>query len=213
MYELLLQLSIGFTIALSGVVLPGPLLAYVSMKTLDSGPTTGTLAAIGHIMVELGILALAGFGLGALIMNPRFKHLIGSISGVLLLILSVSILRQSRNPQSSSEDITGGGHHPLLGGMLFSTIFNPTVAVWWMSLGLATLIGAINEAGLIGGAFWLIGHFSADLIWFSTVSFSVDRGRDIIGGPFYKGLLIACGAILIIFGVYFSIENIPELLL
>ncbi len=78
-------------------------------------------------------------------------------------------------------------------------------------MGLATLMGAINEAGTLGGIFWIIGHFSADLIWFSTVSFSVDRGKEIIGGEFYKGLLIACGMTLLVFGFYFSTTYLPEL--
>lgn len=213
MLDLLFQMSVGFTIALSGVLIPGPLLAFITMKTLDSGPTTGILAAIGHILVELGILTLAAFGLGTLLKSQLFAHAIGGIGGILLLGLGILILLKSRAPPSSSQDVAGRKHHPLVGGVLFSTIFNPSVALWWMTVGLATLTGAINDAGLAGGAFWVTGHFLADLGWFSAVSFSVDRGKEIIGGTFYKGLLIACGLTLLIFGTYFSIEYIPELII
>lgn len=212
MWKLLIQFGVGFSIALSGVLLPGPLLAFISMKTLDSGAKTGTLAAIGHVFVELGILSLAALGLRSLLKSDLFTNAIGSIGGVMLLGLGIIILSKSRDPPKSSDEIMGKDHNPLLGGVLFSTVFNPSVTVWWMTVGLTTLIGAINTAGLLGGVFWLIGHFSADIGWYSGVSFSIDRGKDIIGTGFYKGLLIASGIILLIFGVYFSIEHIPQLL-
>lgn len=212
MLELLLQFSIGFTIALSGVLFPGPLLAFITMKTLDSGPKTGTLAAIGHIIVEIGIISAIAFGLGSLLKSHTFTLSIGSIGGILLLGLGVTMLSKIRNQKSRPEDITGTNHNPLTGGILFSTIFNPSVALWWMTIGLATLTGAINEAGLLGGGFWIAGHFSADLAWFSIVSFSVHRGEKIIGGAFYKGLIIACGLTLLAFGIYFVFNYIPQLI-
>ncbi|KXA91164.1 hypothetical protein AKJ63_01845 [candidate division MSBL1 archaeon SCGC-AAA259D18] len=212
MLELLFQLSVGFSIALSGVLIPGPLLAFISIKTLDSGPKTGTLAATGHIIVELGILSLVTFGLGSLLKNEIFTQAIGTFGGLLLLGLGPIIILKSRDTPKSTQDIAGKKLSPLIGGILFSTIFNPSVTLWWMTVGLATLMGAINESGVIGGIFWIIGHFSADMGWFSAVSFSVNRGKKIIGGAFYKGLLIACGFTLLIFGIIFTANYLPNLL-
>lgn len=213
MLELLFQLSLGFFIALSGALIPGPLLAFITMKTLDSGPKTGILAAAGHIIVELGILSLIALGLGTLLKSELFTQSIGATGGILLVGLGALTLIKSRKSHSSSEKVAGQEHHPIAGGVLFSTILNPSVALWWMTVGLATLTGAISEVGLLGGAFWIIGHFLADLGWFSTVSYSVDKGRKIIGSKFYKGLLIGCGLTLVIFGIYFTIDYLPKLLL
>lgn len=212
MLELLFQLSVGFLIGLSGVLLPGPLLAFISMKTLHSGPKTGTLAATGHIIVELGILSLVAFGLGSLLINETFRQAIGTLGGLLLLGLGSIIIAKSKNTPEPTQDIAGISYHPLIGGILYSTIFNPSVAIWWISVGLVTLMGAINESGVIGGIFWIIGHFSADLGWFSIVSISVNRGKKIIGGTFYKGLLIACGLTLLVFGIIFTVNYLPNLL-
>ncbi len=212
MWKLLIQFGVGFSIALSGVLFPGPLLAFVSMKTLDSGAKTGLLAALGHILVELGILFLAAFGLKTLLQSGFLERIIGSVGGILLLGLGIIILSKSRNPPESSDEVMGKDHNPIVGGILYSTILNPAVALWWMTVGLATLIGAITTAGLAGGIFWILGHFSADLGWYSAISYSVHRGKEIIGSGFYKGLLIASGLTLLIFGIYYSFEHIPVLL-
>jgi threonine/homoserine/homoserine lactone efflux protein len=91
----------------------------------------------------------------------------------------------------------------LFGGVLFSTILNPTVALWWATVGLVMLTEAVLVASFAGAAFWLLGHFTADLVWFSFVPYSMARGRTVIGTKGYKALLITCGCGLLIFGVYF----------
>jgi len=58
-------------------------------------------------------------------------------------------------------------------------------------------------AGLAGVLFWLAGHFLADLSWFSLVSYSVSRGRWLMGAKGYKILMIVCGCVLLGFGAYF----------
>lgn len=212
MFEPVLQFGVGFAIALSGALIPGPLLAFVAMKTLKSGPKTGALAAIGHILVELGLLSLVAFGLKSILQSELSMRLIGFVGGVLLFIVGGFILVKARNPQSIQGKTVGVKHHPLTGGVLFSTVFNPSVFLWWMTVGLATLMAAIEIAGLVGAAFWLIGHFSADLIWFSTVSYSVHKGRELVGGTFYRGLLVACAFTLFIFGLYFVIKHLALLI-
>lgn len=203
MLEAILQLGVGFVIALSGALIPGPLLAFVVVKTLESGPTAGTFAAMGHILVELGVLSLLAFGLSALLKNQILMRLIGGVGGALLLVLGGFVLFQSRGSGSLQSSPVGIDRNPVVGGILFSTIFNPSVFLWWATVGLATLMGAIGVAGLTGGIFWIIGHFLADLSWFSAVSYSVNKGKKLIGGSFYRVLLIACGFTLLVFGIYF----------
>jgi len=62
------------------------MLAYVTTKTLSSNARTGTFAAIGHIMVELGILLLVALGLGYLLREQGFQAVVGVLGGILLLI-------------------------------------------------------------------------------------------------------------------------------
>jgi len=202
MIEALAQFPIGFIVALSGVLMPGPMLAYVTMKTLTSDARTGTFAAVGHIVVELGILSLVAAGLGYLIVERGLQAVVGGIGGVLLLAFGAFNLlqiRKTKEPQPSA----GLRHHPIVGGVLFSTILNPSVILWWATIGVVMLMEAYLVAALAGVLFWVAGHFLADLSWFSLVSYSVSKGRWLMGAKGYKILMIVCGCVLLGFGAYF----------
>jgi threonine/homoserine/homoserine lactone efflux protein len=210
MMEAAAQFPIGFVVALSGVLIPGPLLAYVTMKTMSGDARTGTFAAVGHIFVELVILSLVAVGLGYLIEERGFQAVVGALGGILLLIFGAFNLQQvgkTVEPKLSA----GLKHHPIVGGVLFSTILNPGVILWWATVGVATLMEAYLAAALAGVLFWLAGHFLADLSWFSLVSYSVRNGRWLMGTKGYKALLIACGCVLLGFGVFFIYKFVPLL--
>lgn len=203
MFEILIQFPIGFFIALSGALIPGPLLAYVVAKSSTHGAQTGPLAVSGHVLVELVVLLLIALGLGVVLRNDFFKVGIGLVGGILLIImgaLSVSKLTQK------SEGIVITKYHPLLGGVMFSTILNPTVILWWATVGLATLMDAFVVASLVGVVFWLLGHFLADLSWFSIVSLSVARGRGVLGTRGHRILLLVCSCVLLVLGAYFILK-------
>lgn len=200
MFEVLVQFPIGFFIALSGALIPGPLLAYTVAKSSTYGARTGPLAVSGHILVELAVLSLLALGLGVMLQSLPFRVGIGVVGGVLLVVLGVfSISKLKRN--SGGTVITK--YHPLAGGVMFSTILNPTVILWWSTVGLATLMNAFLDAYLPGVVFWLLGHFLADLSWFSLVSLSVARGRRVLGTKGHHILLLVCSCVLLILGAYF----------
>lgn len=200
MFQALVQLPIGFFIALSGALIPGPLLAYTVAKSSTYGARTGPLAVSGHILVELAVLSLLALGLGVVLQSRAFQVGIGLVGGGLLVVLGVfSISKLKRN--SGGTVITK--YHPLAGGVMFSTILNPTVILWWATVGLVTLMEAFLIASLAGVVFWLLGHFLADLSWFSLVSFSVARGRRVLGTRGHHILLLVCSCVLLILGAYF----------
>ncbi|MDI6643150.1 MAG: LysE family transporter [Candidatus Hodarchaeaceae archaeon] len=201
MLEAVLQLPIGFIVALSGALIPGPLLAFVIAKTPASGPKTGTLAAGGHIMVEFGLLALIALGLGTILKNQFFQSIIHVVGGISLIALASISFVEFRATHLAPKSVTK--YPPLLGGALFSTVFNPTVILWWATIGTAMLMEAWLVASLAGAAFWILGHFLADLGWFSLVSYSITRGKTLLGTSGHKALVVMCGLILLIFGVYF----------
>ncbi|MFW6117399.1 MAG: LysE family transporter [Thermoproteota archaeon] len=212
MFDLLFQMGVGFFIAISGVLIPGPLLAFVAVKTFDTGPRTGLMAALGHILVELGILSLVALGLTTFLKRPIFMQGIGVIGGILLLGLGVLMLLKSRSEFSKYESVSQFSYHPFTGGVLFSTILNPAVFLWWMTVGVSTLVGSVTESGLLGGTFWIIGHFLADIVWYTFISVSLDKGRNIIDTGFYRGLLVACGVTLLILGIRFVARYLPSLI-
>ena len=95
---------------------------------------------------------------------------------------------------------------PIVGGVLFSTVLNPSVFIWWATVGFAMLMEAVLVASLIGAVLWLVGHFLADILCFSAVSYMVARGEWSQKGKVQKYLLVTFGCVLLVFGVYFLIK-------
>ena len=85
-------------------------------------------------------------------------------------------------------------------------MLNPNVFVGWATVGFAMLMEAVLVASLVGAALWLVGHFLADVIWFSWVSYLIANGKWSWKSKAQKYLLAAFGCILLAFGVYFLIK-------
>lgn len=205
MIQTILQLPIGFIIGLSGALIPGPLLAYTMAKTQTYGARTGPLAVVGHVLVELVVLSLIALGLGIVLQSRTFQIGFGLFGGVLLIILGVEGISKIKRSQQPKK-LVATKYHPILGGVLFSTLLNPTVIFWWATIGVATIMEAFLVASLSGVVLWLIGHFLSDLVWFSLVSISVAKGKKVLGLVGYRALLIFCISILLILGCYFIIK-------
>jgi threonine/homoserine/homoserine lactone efflux protein len=205
MLETIAQLGIGFVVALSGALIPGPMLAFVVAKSASFGERAGFFAAVGHALVEVVILALIAAGLGFVLASTSFQTFFGVLGGVLLVVLSLFtfVKLRAKTPKLSSAAL---GYHPVVGGIIFSTVLNPSVFIWWATVGFAMLMEAVLVASFAGVALWLVGHFMADIAWFSSVSYLVAKGRWSKENRAQKYLLATFGCMLLIFGFYFLIK-------
>ncbi len=205
MISALIQLPIGFFVALSGALIPGPMLTYVVAKSSVSGKRVGPYTVLGHTLVEIVLLLLLLLGLSTLFQNLTFQSVLGVLGGVLLIILSAMSVRNLFK-KLGVENLAITAYKPVTGGVLFSTVFNPTVLIWWTAVGFAMLMEAYLVASVAGVAFWLVGHFLADLGWFSFVSYSVSRGRKFLGTREHRILLMVCCTILFLLGTYLVLK-------
>jgi threonine/homoserine/homoserine lactone efflux protein len=76
----------------------------------------------------------------------------------------------------------------------------------------ASLIGAATGYGLVILPLFLIVHLACDLGWLEFVSYSVNRSRRFLTGQRYRYLFIACGALLIVFAIYFIVSSVQTIL-
>ena len=84
------QFAAGFIVALSGTLIPGPLLIYILAKApAFRGVWTGICASVGHILVEIPIISLIVLGLHLVLQNPFIVLFFGCLGGVLLAFLGV----------------------------------------------------------------------------------------------------------------------------
>ncbi|MEM3402791.1 MAG: LysE family transporter [Candidatus Hadarchaeales archaeon] len=199
MLQAFAQFPIGFIIALSGALVPGPLLAYVVAKSAASGKKVGPHTVVGHVIVELVLLSLLLFGLGIVLQSPEFQMVVGILGGACLLPLGFLTVKGATRAEYKANAAIAR-YPPVIGGVLYSTVLNPTVIIWWATIGFATIMDAYATASLLGVGFWLAGHWLADFWWFSFISISVVEGKKFIGSRGYRVLLFCCGILLLIIG-------------
>jgi threonine/homoserine/homoserine lactone efflux protein len=192
---LILFLAEASLISLSGVMAPGPVTTVVVGKGSES-PHAGAKVAIGHGIVEFPLMIAVYFGIGRLLDLPYVQESIALLGGLFLLFMGASMIRGAARV---TVDGRSGAHSAFLAGILL-TIGNPYFLVWWATVG-AALIAQSVEFGLLGFAAFAVVHWFCDLIWDYFLSALSYKGGRFFGRAFQRTIFIACGALLILFGL------------
>lgn len=204
MNELAAIFAGSFALALSGALMPGPLFTITITESARRGFMAGPLLMTGHAILELALVAAILHGLGKFLELPVVLGAIGLVGGSLLIYFGIDMVRVAgRLSLSGASKAPAGGYarHPLVLGILAS-LANPYWTLWWATIGLGYLIAA-KRFGFIGIVCFFLGHIAADFAWYSLVSFSISRGKTLLSDRGYRGLVRACGAILLCFGGWF----------
>jgi threonine/homoserine/homoserine lactone efflux protein len=192
------NLILGFVVGLTGALAPGPTLVATMGATVRDGWKAGPVVTLGHALVEtvIFILILAGISASAV----QFTGGIALIGGAALVIFGlltlISAMRDS--PPAQGDSPTGSS---LVAGIVTS-VTNPYFWIWWLTIGSVLLMVALG-AGMGAALAFIIGHWCADLGWYTFVSLCIHRGRGILSGPRYRAVLALCGIFLVAFGGYY----------
>ena len=195
---------ISFTIALSGAMMPGPLLTVVIAESMKHGKKTGPLITLGHALLEVLTLILLLFSFNQLVHNPLVLKVIAALGSLILLSTGIQMLSSLRNLEVELKAVAGKASSLVFTGFWMS-IINPYFAIWWLTIGLGLILSA-QKAGWLAVVFFFFGHISADFAWYSFISYGITRGRNYLSGPLYRGVIAACAATLIVFSFYFGIS-------
>lgn len=196
--DILSTLVLGFLIGLTGALAPGPTLVATINASLVGNWTAGLKVSLGHIVIETAIFFVIILGLAG-IARP-YMVLIALIGGIALLIFGIMTIAGSRTatlPASPAQVVVS----PYMAGLLTSAA-NPYFWIWWLSVGSALLISSL-EGGILLAAFFMIGHWGADVSWYVFVSTGVSKGKTILADTTYHRIMAACGGFLVLFGVYY----------
>lgn len=192
----------SFMLALSGALVPGPLFTITVGESLKRGFVAGPLIILGHGLLEVLIIFLLVFEVTPYLSGENTKLVISLAGGVILIIMGLALIKDAAK---SGLDFSSGkkntGLYPVLSGIIGS-ISNPYWAIWWVTIGLGYLVSSL-KFGVPGVIAFFAGHISADLAWYSIVSFAVSKGRNVIGRKGYQYLLYLCGTFLVVFGGWF----------
>jgi threonine/homoserine/homoserine lactone efflux protein len=209
--------SLSFVLALSGALMPGPLLTYTIARTMQSwrgGWLTGARVTAGHAALE-GLL-LCGLVLGVVefLRAPLAAKIIGIVGAVLLAYMGVGLIREvvrgnalplSAGDTDGRQGTLASRMSPVLAGALVS-MSNPYWWIWWVTIGSAFLVRFDITLGRWQAilAFFL-GHELGDLGWYMAVSTLLHLGKRAVPRAVIGGLLAVCGVAIIGFGAYLGI--------
>lgn len=193
------MLMLGFLVGLTGALAPGPTLVATINASLKGGWSAGPRVTLGHAAVELFMVILITAGLSVVI--GEYSWVIAGIGGIALLVFGGMTVWEARSARIDLTKEPAEIAQPFLAGVITS-ISNPYFWIWWFTVGSALLIGAY-AGGIVLAIAFILGHWAADLGWFTLVSVSVHRGRFIFSESTYRWILGICGMSLILFGVYY----------
>ncbi len=195
----------AFMIALSGALMPGPLLAITISESAKRGFWAGPLLIVGHGLLEIALVGVLVFGLSDMLEHRLVIPFIGLVGGAILITMAIAaLIRGGRKTLITPLNQPKGavrGNTPIMAGVLGS-VSNPYWFIWWITLGTTYLLWALN-LGLTGVITFFSGHILADLGWYSLVALLIATGRKILPDIVYRWLLIVCGLFLAGLGGYF----------
>lgn len=199
----------SFVIALSGALMPGPLLTATISESSRRGFVAGPLMIAGHAVLELGLVVLLLLGLAPFFQLPVVFIASALAGAVILLWMACGMLRSLPSLRLSFEGDSRRRNHPVLSGVLMS-VSNPYWLIWWATIGVGYILYSV-QFGLWGVVFFFAGHILADLAWYSFISGAVAGGRHFLTDRLYRGLIGFCGFFLIGFAGYFAYAGLNKL--
>ena len=196
---------LSFTVALSGALMPGPLLAAVIAESAGGGWRAGPLMIAGHALLEGSLLVCLVLGLGRYLASPAIIAAVTAAGSLFLIYSGIQMLVSLKRLTIESACARASGPLKLVTAGVVVSATNPYWSVWWMTIGLGLALSA-GKAGLAGVGIFFCGHILADLLWYSCVSFVIGCRRAAISTGIYRGLLAVCALTLAGFGLYFLLS-------
>jgi threonine/homoserine/homoserine lactone efflux protein len=199
----------SFIIALSGALMPGPLLTVTISESSQRGFIVGPMLIAGHAILELVLVAALLSGLAPFFQMPAV-FVVTAIAGALILFwMAFGMFCSLPSLHLSLEGNNTRRNHPMISGILMS-VANPYWIIWWATIGLGYILYSW-QFGFWGIAFFFAGHILADLGWYSLVSAAIAGGRNFLTDRLYRGLIIICAVFLVIFAGYFAYAGFTKL--
>lgn len=210
MFTLLTIFFSSFVLALSGAMMPGPLLTATITESSRRGTLAGPLLIVGHGILELALVVALLLGLAPFLKQEKVFAAIAIAGAAILIWMAVGMFRTLPSLSLSWNEKTTEGGHLIVSGVLLS-IANPYWTVWWATIGLGYILHCMRF-GLLGILFFFSGHILGDLAWYAAVSAAVARGRHLLSDRLYRGVIGTCAAFLVVFACYFVFAGLQKII-
>jgi threonine/homoserine/homoserine lactone efflux protein len=187
-------------ISFTGVMLPGPMTAATIAKGYGD-KNAGAWIAVGHAVIEIPLIAAIYLGFGHFIGFSWVVNIIYVVGGLALFYLGFRMFRTAGN---AVGEIGGLPTSSLVTGIVI-TGTNPAFYVWWVTVGMALIVGAA-KFGFTGILLFTLVHWPCDLAWSEFLSMGTFKSRKWWTQKVQRVVFTVCALILIGFGVWFCLS-------
>lgn len=201
----------SFLIALSGAMMPGPLLTATIGEASRRGFPAGPLLIVGHGILELFMVAALLLGLAPYLQQQEVFVAIALSGAVVLLWMAFAMFRSLPTLSLGHQIAAPQKGNLIYTGALLSAV-NPYWVIWWATIGFGYILHC-SRFGITGITLFFAGHILADFFWYSAVSGAVAGGRRFLSDRLYRGIIGGCAVILVVFAGYFCYSGLQRLLL
>lgn len=199
----------SFFIALSGALMPGPLLLTTIAEASQTGFWAGPLLVAGHGILELGMLFLLLLGVSPFFQYQPVVVLISLLGGTVLLWMAVQMFRSLPRLTLSIQATQTRRAKLIFTGALVS-VSNPYWVLWWVTIGLGCIVTA-RQLGMLALMAFFIGHILADFLWYSVISYGTAQGKRFLSEKLYRGFVGILAGFLVVFAGYFFWSGLHRL--
>jgi len=200
----------SFVIALSGAMMPGPMLTATISESSRRGIWTGPLLVAGHGILELALLVALMVGLAPLLLQEGVFTGIALSGSVILLWMAYGIFRSLPSLRLEWQASGEKQGRLILYGVLLS-LANPYWYIWWATIGLG-YIAQCRMSGISGIAVFFVGHILGDLAFYGLLSATVAKGSSFLSDRLYRQVIGGCGIFLVVFACYFAFAGLQKIL-
>jgi threonine/homoserine/homoserine lactone efflux protein len=203
MFELL---STFFIISLTGALSPGPLTTMAIAEGARS-KWSGWWLAVGHGLAEgayVGLLALLlWLRRDALLQQPLVAGAIALGGGIFLAWMGWSLTAAAwRRQLILSAESPQKRRFGLVPTGIFFSLSNPYWWLWWVLMAPLYIRPAL-AGGLAGVGLLFFVHWLTDLGWLTGLAWLTGSGRGLVKPDLYRWVILACGGLLLFFGLSF----------
>lgn len=206
MWPYVVLFSSAMIVALSGAMMPGPLLTVTISESSRRGAMAGPILIFGHAVLELALIIALFLGLGPILQNNVFFIIVALVGGIIMLLMGWGMFR-SIPSLSLAENVNVDKKNNLFVAGVLMSLANPYWIVWWATIGIGYLVSA-QRFGFVGIFSFYLGHILGDLLWYSAISMAVAKGKKLFTDRAYKGLIAVCAGFLVIFSIYLVVSGI-----
>ncbi len=205
----------AFVVALSGALMPGPVLFVTVRYSASAGRKVGPLVVLGHAVVEVPLMLAVIFGLRKVLTEDLFIGVVGVAGAAVLLLMAGMMFRavprlRLPDPEGRDPDEVPKWWR-FVGAGALTSLSNPYFVVWWVTVGMGFL-GRAAPYAAAGYVVFYLGHVMADLAWYSAVSESVHRGRRLLSDRAYRWLVGGMAVCLAGVAAWFGFDGVNRLI-